>query len=80
MVATAGNDVLEAALMVTPYGAWAKKSKILGRAVSGAALGAAVGVSSGFGVGGTMIGGVVGGAAAQIPFARNLWNRTTKKA
>ena len=78
MMATASGDVLEAALMVTPYSAWAKKSKLLGRAVAGAAIGGAAGSFAGFGIGGSIIGGVAGGAIAQIPFARSLWRKTMK--
>jgi hypothetical protein len=78
MMATAGGDVLEAALMVTPYGALANKSKVIGRAVAGAAVGAAVGEFAGFGVPGSIIGGVGGATMAQIPFARKLWNKTFK--
>ena len=78
MMATAGGDVLEAALMVTPYGALAGKSKVIGRAIAGAAVGAAAGEFAGFGVPGSIIGGAGGAAFAQIPFARRLWNKTFK--
>lgn len=78
MMATASGDVLEAALMVTPYSAWAKKSKLLGRAVAGAAIGGAAGSAVGFGIGGSIIGGIAGGAVAQVPFARSLWRKTMK--
>ena len=78
MMATAGGDVLEAALMVTPYGALANKSKVIGRAVAGAAVGATAGQFAGFGVPGSIIGGASGAAIAQIPFARRLWNKTFK--
>lgn len=78
MMATAGGDVLEAALMVTPYGALAKKSKMLGRAIAGAAVGAAAGEFAGFGVPGSIIGGAGGAMMAQLPFARRLWNKTFK--
>lgn len=78
MMATAGGDVLEAALMATPYGALANRSKVIGRAVAGAAVGATIGEFSGFGVPGSVIGGVGGGALAQVPFARRLWNKTFK--
>lgn len=78
MMATAGGDVLEAALMVTPYGALAKKSKMLGRAIAGAAVGAAAGEFAGFGVPGSIIGGAGGAVMAQVPFARRLWNKTFK--
>jgi hypothetical protein len=80
MMATAGGDVLEAALMVTPYGALAKKSKVLGRAIAGAAVGAAAGEFAGFGVPGSIIGGAGGAVMAQVPFARRLWNKTFKTA
>ena len=79
MMATAGGDVLEAALMVTPYSAFAGKSKIFGRAVAGAALGSAVAEFSGMGVPGAVIGGIAGGAAAQIPIARKMWRNTMKR-
>ena len=78
MMATAGGDVLEAALMVTPYGALAGKSKVIGRAVAGAAVGAAAGEFAGFGVPGSIIGGAGGAVMAQLPFARRLWNKTFK--
>ncbi len=78
MMATAGGDVLEAALMATPYGALANRSKVIGRAVAGAAVGATIGEFSGFGVPGSVIGGISGGALAQVPFARRLWNKTFK--
>lgn len=64
MMATAGGDVLEAALMATPYGALANRSKVIGRAVAGAAVGATIGEFSGFGVPGSVIGGIGGGALA----------------
>lgn len=79
MMATAGGDVLEAALMVTPYSAFAGKSKIFGRAVAGAALGSAVAEFSGMGVPGAIIGGIAGGAAAQVPIARKMWRNTMKR-
>lgn len=78
MMATAGGDVLEAALMVTPYGALANKSKMIGRAIAGAAVGAAAGEFAGFGVPGSVIGGAGGAMMAQVPFARRLWNKTFK--
>lgn len=78
MMATAGGDVLEAALMVTPYGALAGKSKLLGRAIAGAAVGATAGEFAGFGVPGSIIGGAGGAMMAQLPFARRLWNKTFK--
>lgn len=64
MMATAGGDVLEAALMVTPYGALAGKSKLLGRAIAGAAVGATAGEFAGFGVPGSIIGGAGGAMMA----------------
>lgn len=78
MMATAGGDVLEAALMVTPYGALASRSKVLGRAVAGAAVGATAAEFAGFGVPGSVIGGAGGAVMAQLPFARRLWNKTFK--
>lgn len=63
MMATAGGDILEAALMVTPYGRLAGKSKAIGRAIVGAGMGAALG-DFGFGVPGTVIGGVAGALAS----------------
>jgi len=78
MMATAGGDVLEAALMATPYGWLANKSKVIGRAIAGAAVGAGIGEFAGFGVPGSIIGGAGGAAIAQIPFARRLWNKTFK--
>jgi len=79
MVATAGGDVLEAALMITPYGALAKRSKTIGKAIAGAAIGAASGEFLGFGVEGSIIGGGVGAIAAQNKYARRLWRNTMKK-
>lgn len=79
MMATASGDVLEAALMVTPYSAIASKSKMLGRAIAGAAIGGAIGEVSGFGTPGMVIGGIGGGVAAQIPFARKMWRNTMKR-
>ena len=78
-MATAGGDVLEAALMVTPYSAVANRSKILGRAITGAAAGAAAGEFLGFGVPGSIIGGAAGGVMAQIPFARKMWRGTMQR-
>lgn len=78
MMATAGGDVLEAALMVTPYGALANKSKVIGRGIAGAAIGATAGEFAGFGVPGSIIGGAGGAMMAQLPFARRLWNKTFK--
>lgn len=72
MVATAGGDVLEAALMITPYGALANRSKVFARSVSGAAVGAVAGEFLGFGVPGSIIGGVSGAAIGQIPIARRM--------
>lgn len=79
MMATAGGDVLEAALMVTPYSAIANRSKILGRAITGAAAGAAAGEFLGFGVPGSIIGGAAGGVMAQIPLARRMWRGTMRR-
>lgn len=78
MMATASGDLLEATAMVFPYSAIAKKGKVLGRAVAGAAIGASAGEFAGFGTPGAVIGGVAGGAVAQIPFARRLWRKTAK--
>lgn len=79
MMATAGGDVLEAALMVTPYGAIAGRSKVFGRFVAGAGAGAVAGEFLGFGVPGSIIGGAVGGMAAQVPIARKMWRSTMKR-
>ena len=79
MMATAAGDILESALMVTPYGALARKSKLIGRGIAGAAVGAAAGEFLGFGVGGTIIGGGIGALAAQNRFARRLWRNQMRK-
>jgi hypothetical protein len=79
MMATASGDILEAALMITPYGALARKNKILGRAISGAAIGAAAGEFLGFGTGGSIIGGGIGAVAAQNRYSRALWRGMMRK-
>ena len=78
MMATASGDLLEATAMVFPYSAIAKKGKVLGRAIAGAAIGASAGEFAGFGTPGAIIGGATGALAAQVPFARKLWRKTAK--
>lgn len=79
-MATASNDVLESFLMVTPY-AWAsRKSKLLGRAITGAAVGGSIGYASGFGSPGMVIGGAGGALIGSIPGVNRLGRKMSERA